>query len=67
MLLSLLLSASMATPTIDTTFRFAQVYKDHMVLQQNLPASIWGWAPPGSTVTITLQTEVAVFLNPIPI
>jgi len=55
----------------DTTFRFAQVYKDHMVLQQNMPASIWGWAPPGSTVSIALQTEedgtLITMTDPLPV
>lgn len=29
------------------------VFGDHMVLQQNAPAAVWGWGNAGSTVKIT--------------
>ena len=32
---------------------------DHMVLQQELPASVWGWAEPGEKVTIRFAGRTA--------
>jgi len=35
------------------------VIGDHMVLQQNKPLPIWGWADPGENVTVTLGASKA--------
>ena len=32
--------------------RPAKIFADHMVLQQDLPASVWGWAKPGAVVSV---------------
>ncbi len=34
--------------------RLANIFGDHMVLQRDKPLTIWGWADPGTTVTVTL-------------
>lgn len=33
-------------------FRLAAVFSDHMVLQRETEAPVWGWAQPGSRVTV---------------
>jgi sialate O-acetylesterase len=33
------------------------VISDHAVLQQDLPATIWGWADPNETITVSLGTQ----------
>src|SRR5215213_3875232 len=30
------------------------IFGDHMVLQQNVPLTVWGWADPGEKVTVTV-------------
>jgi sialate O-acetylesterase len=32
-------------------------FSDHMVLQRDLPNTVWGWAAPGENVTVRLATE----------
>lgn len=34
--------------------RLPRVFSDHMVLQRDVPAAIWGWADPGEKVTVRL-------------
>jgi len=34
--------------------RLPRVFTDHLVLQQDLPIAVWGWAEAGETVTVTL-------------
>jgi sialate O-acetylesterase len=34
--------------------RLANIFNDNMVLQQGKPLRIWGWAAPGSNVTVTI-------------
>ena len=41
----------------DNTFRFANIFNDNMVLQCDKPVRLWGWAKPGSEVTLTIETE----------
>ena len=36
--------------------RLPKVFASHMVLQQEKPLAIWGWAEPKETVTVTLST-----------
>jgi len=40
------------------TFRFAKVYQDHMVLQKDMPASIWGYA-----TSLTSKIQVSLQCN----
>lgn len=37
--------------------RLAKIFNDNMVLQQEKPITIWGWAKPGTTVSITLTQQ----------
>jgi len=34
--------------------RLAKIFADNMVLQQQKPISVWGWAKPGTNVSVTL-------------
>ncbi|HUD49241.1 MAG TPA: sialate O-acetylesterase [Candidatus Baltobacteraceae bacterium] len=36
--------------------RLPEVFGSHMVLQQEMPLVIWGWAQPNETVTVTLDS-----------
>lgn len=40
--------------TVQAEVRLPQVISDHMVLQRDIPARIWGWADPGERVTVSL-------------
>jgi len=50
--------------TAQAELRLANIFNDHMVLQQETPLTVWGWAEPGTDVTVTLteseQQAVAV-------
>ncbi len=37
--------------------RLANIFGDHMVLQQDKPLTVWGWAEPGAKVTVTLTED----------
>ncbi len=37
--------------------RLAHIFSDHMVLQQQTQAPVWGWGKPGSTVTLTWEGQ----------
>ena len=39
--------------------KLPSVIGSHMVLQQNQPVVIWGWADPGEDVTVTLDQQTA--------
>ncbi|CAM3099014.1 sialate O-acetylesterase [Rariglobus hedericola] len=41
------------------TLRLPAILSDHMVIQRDTPARVWGWAQPGETVTITLGQATA--------
>ncbi|MEI6166361.1 MAG: sialate O-acetylesterase [bacterium] len=32
-----------------------RLFSDHMVLQRDLAAPVWGWADPGETITVTIE------------
>jgi len=38
-------------------FRFARIISDGMVLQQEKPIVIWGWATPGEKIAVTLTQD----------
>ena len=40
--------------------RMAKVFTDHMVLQQEMPIAVWGWAAAGEQVTVTLAGKSAI-------
>lgn len=35
--------------------RLPAIFSDHMVLQQEMPIQVWGWAAPGEKVSVTLS------------
>ncbi len=39
--------------------RLAKIFTDNMVLQQEKPIRVWGWAKPGDAVTVTLTQDAA--------
>ena len=49
-LIALALSAA-ASPA-GAEVKLPNVFGDHMVLQQDKPVGIWGWAKPGEKVTV---------------
>jgi sialate O-acetylesterase len=38
-----------------TPLRFANIFNSNMVLQQKKTSTIWGWAAPGSKLTVTIE------------
>ena len=40
--------------------RFAKIISDNMVLQQQKPITIWGWAKPGAAVNVTLTQDATL-------
>ena len=46
----------------EPAFRFSRIISDGMVLQQEKPIKIWGWAKPGAEVSVTL-TRPTAFLS----
>lgn len=49
-----------ATPALRAEVRLANIFGDNMVLQQEKPIRVWGWAPPGEAVKVTLAEDRAV-------
>lgn len=39
--------------------RLPAVFSDHMVVQQQAPVPVWGWASPGEKVTVSLGQQTA--------
>jgi sialate O-acetylesterase len=39
--------------------RLPRIFADHMVIQQNQPIHIWGWASSGEKVSVTLNDQKA--------
>jgi len=46
-------------PPARAEVRLPKVFASHMVLQQEMPLVIWGWAQPNETVTVTLASATA--------
>ena len=42
------------------TLHFAKIISDNMVLQQQKPITIWGWAKPGAAVNVTLTQDATL-------
>ncbi|MFV0291612.1 MAG: sialate O-acetylesterase [Mangrovibacterium sp.] len=51
----LLLIAAMACTYVEAQITLPELISDGMVLQQNVPLKIWGWASPNEHVTMTFQ------------
>ena len=51
-------AAQQPTPSAAApVLRVPALFSDHMLLQRDIAASVWGWAAPGSTVSIALGTQ----------
>ena len=55
-LAAILISFCLAAPAAADA-RLPAVFKDHMVLQRELPIPVWGWAEPGEKVIVTLGDQ----------
>ncbi len=53
------IAACFLTSTGRADIRLPAVVGDHMVLQQDMPLPIWGWADPGEVVNVTLGDSQA--------
>ena len=49
----LLLSAAAAAADV----RLPAIFSDHMVLQQQMPLTVWGWADPAERIEVRLRTQ----------
>lgn len=57
-----LIIAMMIAPAALADVKLASIFSDHMVLQRDLPAPVWGWAEHNEEVRVTFagQTKTAV-------
>jgi len=46
---------AMAYGDSEQVLRFANIFNNNMVLQQSKPAAVWGWAAPGSKLSVTIE------------
>jgi sialate O-acetylesterase len=51
--------AALAMAAAHAEVRLPALISDHMVLQQNGPARVWGWAAPGELVTVHFAGQTA--------
>jgi sialate O-acetylesterase len=49
----------LVSPSLSATIRLPAVIGDHMVLQQDQPIKIWGWAEPGEGIVVELGSRRA--------
>lgn len=56
--LFLLAAAGLTVSPGSAAVRFGMPFSDHMVLQRDKPAAVWGTAAPGETVTVTFADQV---------
>ena len=52
---------TLALCSVQAKVRLPQILGDHMILQQDTEARLWGWAEPGKTVTVTTSWNTAVY------
>ena len=45
----------LATSLAQAELKLSRVFSDHMVLQQEMPIRIWGWAEPGASVQVSMS------------
>ena len=55
--------ASPVTAQDAETLRFAKIISDHMVLQQQKPITLWGWAKPEATVKVIMTQDAALGMS----
>ncbi len=60
LLILFLCALSRAKAQDPDTLRFAKIISDNMVLQQQKPITLWGWAKPKATVKITLTQDASL-------
>ena len=60
LLIPFLCALSIAKAQDPETIRFAKIISDNMVLQQQKPITLWGWAKPRATVKITLTQDASL-------
>ncbi|HBU59354.1 MAG TPA: hypothetical protein DEB48_05875, partial [Verrucomicrobiales bacterium] len=60
LLIPFLCALSIAKAQDSGTIRFAKIISDNMVLQQQKPITLWGWAKPKVTVKITLTQDASL-------
>lgn len=58
-LLAAVLVTDIAFAASPAALRLPAVFGNHMVLQREMPAPVWGWAAPGEAVTVTLGGQSA--------
>lgn len=64
MKLPLILAGFLVTVTASAEVRLPKIFTSHMVLQREMPVTIWGWAAPGEAVTVQiLQDKQATKAN----
>src|SRR5215212_9769513 len=51
---SFLVLLVLSAPAAWADVKLPAIISDHMVLQQDTPANVWGWAEPGEKVTVQL-------------
>jgi sialate O-acetylesterase len=77
LLLLALVALGLSASTAQAELRVARVFSDHIVLQRERPAPVWGWAAPGEAVavsfagqtkraTVDAQGQWRVTLDPLP-
>ena len=54
-LILLVAVTALAADPVSSKPLLAPLFGDHAVLQRERPVSLWGWADPGATVTVTLS------------
>ena len=54
-ILSLLLAFACGSALAEV--KIAPIFQDHMVLQRDMPAPVWGTANPGEAVKVSFQTQ----------
>ncbi len=51
------LAAAGLAASASAELRLPKLFSDHMVLQRDLAAPVWGWTAPGETVTVTIAGQ----------
>ncbi|MCP4848971.1 MAG: hypothetical protein GY899_13605, partial [Verrucomicrobiaceae bacterium] len=54
---------SSATAQDAETLRFAKIISDNMVLQQQKPIALWGWAEPEAEVKVTMTQDATLGMS----
>lgn len=58
-ILFLFVAVALTTQLARAELRLSNAFSDHMVLQQQMPIRVWGWANPGAKVKVALAGEQA--------